>query len=228
MHGAIIRGDTTQKNIALVFTGDEFADGGHIIANTLKQQNAKASFFFTGRFYHNPDFKKIVKQLKKAGHYLGAHSNEHLLYADWHKRDILLVTKEQFSADLAKNYEAMKSFGIMKNDATFFLPPYEWWNDSIAAWTKKLGLQLINYTPGTFSHADYTTPGEKAYRSSKTILNSIIEFEKKSASGLNGFILLMHIGTDPKRTDKLYRHLPMLLNQLKQKGYTFITINKLL
>jgi hypothetical protein len=46
----------TEGAIALVFTGDEFADGGDLIASTLRQQNIKASFFFTGRFYKNPDF----------------------------------------------------------------------------------------------------------------------------------------------------------------------------
>ena len=34
-HGAIIRGDATSKKIALVFTGDEFADGGNDIATIL-------------------------------------------------------------------------------------------------------------------------------------------------------------------------------------------------
>ena len=34
-HGGIIRGDTTIKKIALVFTGDEFADGGNYIAKIL-------------------------------------------------------------------------------------------------------------------------------------------------------------------------------------------------
>ena len=45
-HGGIVRGDSTQKKIALVFTGDEFADGGSFIAQTLQQQKIKASFFF--------------------------------------------------------------------------------------------------------------------------------------------------------------------------------------
>ena len=53
-HGGIIRGDTTQKKIALVFTGDEFADGGNYIAKTLQQQNIHGSFFLTGNFYRNP------------------------------------------------------------------------------------------------------------------------------------------------------------------------------
>ncbi len=64
-HGAIIRGDSSQKKIALVFTGDEFADGGNFIAATLKKEKIKASFFFTGRFYRNQNYQKLVQSIKK-------------------------------------------------------------------------------------------------------------------------------------------------------------------
>ena len=50
-HGAIIRGDTTQKNISLVFTADEFGDGARLITNALKNRKIQGSFFFTGNFY---------------------------------------------------------------------------------------------------------------------------------------------------------------------------------
>jgi peptidoglycan/xylan/chitin deacetylase (PgdA/CDA1 family) len=151
-----------------------------------------------------------------------------LLYCDWTKRDSLLVTKSQFSTDLLRNYAKMKGFGINKKDAMYFLPPYEWYNDTIAEWTKELQLQLINYTPGTLTHADYTTPSMKNYRSSETILNSVYKYEREHAAGLNGFILLMHIGAGPERTDKLHNRLSELLNWLKQKNYHAVPINKLL
>jgi endoglucanase len=227
-HGAVIRGDSTKKEIALVFTGDEFADGGNFISQTLLQQKIKASFFFTGRFYDNPAFQQIIQQLNKNGHYLGPHSNEHLLYCDWNNRDSLLVTKEDFTNDLLTNLDIMHGKDINTFGVKYFLPPYEWYNDSIAAWTKELGLKLICYTPGTLSHADYTTPADKNYRNSAIIYQSVIDFEKKSASGLNGFILLMHVGTDPKRTDKFYKKLPQFIAYLKHKGYWFTTINELL
>jgi peptidoglycan/xylan/chitin deacetylase (PgdA/CDA1 family) len=134
-HGAIIRGDISKKQIALVFTGDEFADGGEIIADVLNANNVKASFFLTGNFYKNAAFNSIIKRLKNDGHYLGAHSDKHLLYADWTNRDSLLVTRDQFRKDLRRNYKRMKSFGIKKVDAHYFLPPYEWYNKSISRWT---------------------------------------------------------------------------------------------
>jgi len=227
-HGAIIRGDTIEKKLALVFTGDEFGDGADYIAQVLKQQNVKASFFFTGRFYRNAAFQPAIQQLVIQGNYLGPHSDQHLLYCDWKKRDSLLVTKDQFKNDLQKNYQVMQSFGITKKQAGFFLPPYEWYNDSIASWAKEQGLQLVNFTPGTYSNADYTTPDMKNYRSSAAILDSIFSYEKTSSSGLNGFILLIHIGTNPARKDKLYKQLPSLLDHLRRKKYKLVTINELL
>ena len=91
-----------------------------------------------------------------------------------------------------------------------------------------MGLQLINYTPGTLSNADYTTHDMKNYRTSNEIYQTIINYEKDHSSGLNGFILLLHIGTDPKRTDKFYFQLPRLITDLKAKGYQFQTVDKLL
>jgi len=194
----------------------------------LDEEKIKASFFLTGRFYRNNNFKKPIQQLKKNGNYLGAHSDQHLLYCDWSKRDSLLVTKKQFSFDLADNYTSMARRGVAVKKSTYFLPPYEWFNDTIAVWTKDLKLQLINFTPGTLSHADYTTSKDKNYRSSETIFNSIMNYEKQKPAGLNGFILLMHIGAGPDRQDKFYKYLPRLIRELKAKGYHFQRVDELL
>ena len=56
--GAIIRGDTTAKKLALVFTGDEFADGAETILRVLKQEDLKASFFSPGGFTATPPFDR--------------------------------------------------------------------------------------------------------------------------------------------------------------------------
>jgi peptidoglycan/xylan/chitin deacetylase (PgdA/CDA1 family) len=226
-HGAITRGDKTVKKLALVFTGDEFGEGADDIAKTLEKEKVKASFFLTGRFYRNPAFSAAIKRLKRDGNYLGPHSNEHLLYADWTDRNKTLVTKEQFDQDLAKNYEAMQRFGINKSATHYFLPPYEWHNETIAEWTSANGSQLVNFTPGTGSNADYTTPSMKNYVSSDAILQRIKAYQAKDPNGLNGFILLMHIGAGPERTDKLYSRLPELIEWLRSKNYEIVRIDQL-
>jgi len=227
--GATVRGDSLKKKIALVFTGDEFADGGEIIRKTLKVNHVKASFFLTGNFYRNAKFKSLINKLKKDGHYLGPHSDKHLLYCDWNKRDSLLVTKQEFEVDLKSNYEELSHFGISKSDAPFFLPPYEWYNEAIADWTNESGLSLINFTSGTRSNADYTYPElGKSYKTSDEIFKSIVDYNASKPKGLNGFILLLHIGTDPRRTDKFYKQLPKLIEYLKQNGYELAKIDNLL
>ncbi|MDO8928670.1 MAG: glycoside hydrolase family 9 protein [Bacteroidota bacterium] len=218
--GAVVRMNQEEKKVYLIFSAHEYAEGGKIIAQTLKKNKANASFFFTGTFYNNPENKSLIQDLFANGHYLGAHSDAHLLYADWTKRDSTLVTQQQFSDDLKANYEKMAGFGISSEKASVFLPPYEWYNAESVDWSRQLGLKVINFTPGIRSNADYTTPDMKSYRSSETIMNDIKAFEKKDPNGLNGCIMLIHLGTAPERTDKFYNRLNELLTFLKKNGYS--------
>ena len=226
--GGLERADTTQKNIFLAFTGGDYNDEGKYIKKVLKQKRVSAHFFFTGDFYRSPDNYRLIKSLKKQRHYLGPHSDKHLLYAAWENRDSLLVTKEEFTIDLLNNYKAMRPFGISPKDAPFFMPPYEWYNQQISDWTAELGLILVNFTPGTRSNADYTTPdmGDR-YISSTQIYENILRYENQSSNGLNGFILLIHIGTNPARRDKFYYKLPKLIDELRKRDYQFRLLSAL-
>lgn len=141
----------------------------------------------------------------------------------------MLLTQQHFNDDLKRNYLRMEEFGIKKSNAPYFLPPYEWYNSAIVNWTAQQNLRLINFSPGTRSTADYTWPEQgKSYRPSDEIYQSILNLEKTAPNGLNEFILLIHIGTDARRTDKFYYKLGVLLNDLKSLGYQFERIDELL
>lgn len=219
--GGIVRMDSTRKVVYLVFTGHEFADGGATIRRALRNTGVKGSFFFTGAFYRNPSFRELIRGLRADGHALGAHSDAHLLYADWTKRDSLLVTRDQFVGDLRANYRAMAKHGIVANRAKAFLPPFEWYNRAVNDWCRSLGLTVVNFTPGTRSNADYTVPSMPGYMSSAKILEHIRADLSSRPSGYNGVLLLTHVGTAPERTDKFYDHLEELIRELKREGYSF-------
>jgi hypothetical protein len=51
-------------------------------------------------------------------------------------------------------------------------------------------------------------------------------FESKDPNGLNGTMILIHLGTSPKRTDKLYQRLDDLQTYLKEKGYSLCSLNE--
>ena len=66
------------------------------------------------------------------------------------------------------------------------------------------------------------------YVSSEAVLQSIKDYEAHDPDGLNGFILLWHIGVAPERTDKFYDHLDELLVWLESKGYQLARIDQML
>ena len=222
--GGIVRTDPSKKTISLVFTAHNRADGAEKIISTLKRYGIKGSFFFTGTFIEM--YPDIVKRLRADGHYISTHSNGHLLYMPWDNPDSLLISKAEFTADILKGYEALQKMGISKNDAPYFIPPYEYYNSTISSWAKELGLQVINFSPGTGTSDDYTTPDMEKYRSSKQLWNQLMKCEKTDKNGLNGQILMVHFGTESTRTDKFYDMLPKIITTLQKKGYTFTSVDQ--
>ena len=227
--GAIVRGDSTQKKLALIFSADTFNDGRNYVRDVLNEKGVKAGFFLTGNFLDDPENKAFIQGIHTDGHYLSGHSDKHLLYNAWEKRDSILVSRATFQMDWDRNLKKLEEFGVDKQHLKYVLPPYEWYNQMVSDWFAENQIQLINFTPGTRVTADYTWPsmGHK-YIDSDAIWQSIVDYEQTEPSGLNGFILLVHLGTEPTRTDKFYRRLPALIEELEMRGYRFVRIDSLL
>ncbi len=222
--GGIIQGNPCEKNITLVFTADEWADGADDIIATLKKNKIKGAFFFTGKFFQL--HADVVRRLVADGHYIGSHSYGHLLYSPWENRDSVLVTKQQFMDDMKKSYAMLARFGITQDKAPFFIPPYEYYNSTVCSWARQMGLQIINFTPGTGTNADYTIPSMKNYRSSDALEKRLLDYER--AHTLNGHFLMFHFGTSPERIDKFYKRLPKIIKTLRHSGYNFVSLEDMI
>jgi endoglucanase len=220
-YGALIRKGSDEKTIYLVFSADEFGEGFDNILDVLDRNNIKGSFFLTGNFVRNKKFREVIKRIISAGHYVGPHSDGHLLYISWENRDSLLITKEQFNADLRKNCREISKAGLRKYKPWYFLAPYEWYNSAVSRWSAEMGLILVNFTPGAGTSGDYTTPQMENYRSSDQLMKNLVRFEERSPQGLKGALVLIHPGTDPGRTDKFYLRLDDIIQFFSKKGYTF-------
>jgi endoglucanase len=225
--GAVVRGRRDVKVLALVFTGHEFGEGGTTILDALAARRARASFFLTGDFLRRPDFEPLVRRIVEDGHYLGPHSDKHLLYCDWTAAKKTLVTREQFETDLERNVAAIERFGVPADRIRYFLPAYEWCNREIVAWAGSLGFETINFTPGTRSNADYMEDADAKFVSSPAIEESILRAEQSQPGGLGGFLLLLHVGAGPRRTDKMHARLGGLLDRLAARGYRFVRIDEI-
>lgn len=217
-----ITGFEDERTVYLFFSAHDHFEGMGIVIDALGRHGVKASFFLTGDCLRDPANGLLISRILADGHYLGPHSDAHLLYVPWDvgpERDSLLVTREEFEADLLENIRALEPFGTGADDIKWFLPPYEWYNREIVAWTSEMGLEVVNFTPGTGTNADYTTPDMPNYRTSEEILARLWEYE--SEHGLDGKIMLIHPGVGPLRPDPLYDHLSDIISDLTGKGYLF-------
>ncbi len=227
-HNAIIRGSRDEPVIALMFTGGSWGDGTMLILDELAERGIKGAFYFTGEFLANPEFRPALDRMVEEGHLVGPHGHAHLLYAPWEDRSQTLVTREEFVEDLRRNIEDVVALGIPREEVVWWVPPYEWYNEQIVEWSLEEGMRLHNYSPGTLSHADYTTADAANYRDSDTIFDSIIEFEQREEDGLNGFLLFTHVGASPARPDPFHYRMPELLDYLEEQGYRFVRVDELL
>jgi len=245
--GGIVRGPKDRKRIALLFTGHEYAEGATAILDELGRHHARASFFLTGRFLLRSEFQPLVSWMRRDHHYVGPHSYGHLLYCPWEGPKRTLVTRGRCLSDLLANCDLIRVPAVATNPSSFFptgnlgtaswpigdeiayfLPPYEHYNLEIAEWSRELGLTLVNYTPGTRSNADYTGEADTNFVSSQRIFDSIVAREREDPNGLNGFLLLLHLGAGPGRADKFHERFGELLDYLAGKGYEFVRVDEMM
>lgn len=167
------------------------------------------------------EHEAVIRQIVKKGHYVGGHSDKHLLYAPWGaERSKSLVSADSLINDLHQNMAELSKFGVDISNVNYYLPPYEWYNkDHVRLIESQAGQIVINFTSGLRTAADYTTPDMKNYMSSQQLIDQLYAFEKEN--NLNGSIILIHPGTHVKRTDKLYLRLDEIIKTLKKKGYSF-------
>ena len=218
--GGIIRMNPGTPEIYLTFTADERFEGGRTVLETLKRNGIKASFFLTGKCLRDPQWKELVQDIISQGHYVGPHGDMHLQYAPW-DGDIeqSLVSGDSLRNDIACNMDELSRVGLDVSKIRWFMPSYEHFNTETVRVTASMGMEVIHLTPGIMTLADYTTPDMPSYRSTKELLKQLYDLEREK--GLHGAIMLIHPGTEPSRTEKLYDRLDQIIKTLKRKGYVF-------
>jgi peptidoglycan/xylan/chitin deacetylase (PgdA/CDA1 family) len=136
-----------------------------------------------------------------------------------------LISRKQFDEDITANFGMLSKFGVQLKNVKYFLAPYEWYNQTISRWSAQRSMQLINFTPGVGTNADYTTPDMANYKTSNELMERLMKFEITNPDKLNGAIVLIHLGTHPDRKDKFYNSLDQIIKALSKKGYVFKSLD---
>lgn len=225
--GGIIRGCTASREMSLVFTGDEFGEATKTILDVLKSRDLKASFFVTGNFLRKNGHGAYLQRIVEEGHYLGPHSDAHLLYCSWENRDRSLVSRESFAKDLQRNIHDIRELnGLTGDEKVLFIPPFEWFNEDQVRWCREIGVTLFNFTPGSGSNRDWAPESHPSFVSSREIYDGILDWETRDPHGLNGFLLLLHLGSG--RQDPMHALFAVLLDEIVRRGYRPVHVDHLL
>ena len=91
-------------------------------------------------------------------------------------------------------------------------------------WSRKLDVTLFNFTPGSGSNRDYIKEDDPHFVSSQKIYDDILAYEKKDPHGLNGYMLLLHLGSG--RKDPFHTKLGPLCDELTKRGYEFERVDR--
>ncbi|MEE1207501.1 MAG: polysaccharide deacetylase family protein [Muribaculaceae bacterium] len=216
-HHVVVGCDTDSMVVRLVFSADSMFEGGEYAVGVLDSMHVPASFFFTGNFLRMKEYEPLIRRIVADGHYVGTHSNHHLLLADWDGKRTPLITPDSMLADLDSNYLELARFGVKRADAPYALPPFEWCHRTHADAYRSAGITPVNPSPGVETYRDYTAEGMPGYRTTPEIWDQLWRYEKER--GLKGAIIIVHLGVTPLRQDKFYRLLPQMIDTLRARGY---------
>lgn len=222
--GCTVRIDTLRPAVRLIFSADSMFEGGAYALDVMRSRDVQASFFFTGNFLRDTANRAIIESAIADGHYVGPHGDRHILLADWDAERTPLVSVDSMLADWQANYAELRRFGIERDSARHVLPSFEWCSALHTGAMRADGLIPVNIIPGVDTYRDYTTPDMAEYKTSDYMLAHLWDFEERR--GLNGAVIILHLGTQPARTDKLYRHLPEIIDTLRARGYSVERVDR--
>jgi peptidoglycan/xylan/chitin deacetylase (PgdA/CDA1 family) len=192
--------------VALTFDAGANADGLSSILATLKAEQVTATFFLTGNFVRAfPDPSRAVVA---RGHRLGNHSVTHPHFPS--------LTTSQIRTEV-RDAEADIRARAGADPRPFFRFPYGDRDARTIAAINDLGYVAVRWTVDTLGWQ-----GEESMSASKVVARVLDTAQP-------GQIVLMHVGSHPQDRSTLDADaLPDVIAGLRQRGYSFVTLDALL
>lgn len=226
---AFSRGDTSRQEMAFTFDAGSNSKAAMEILGILRAKKVRSTMFLTGEFIEK--FPAIVRRVVADGHEVGNHSMHHDHFVDY-KSSRTLFTKEAFLKDL-RGVERIFLTTTGKKMAKLWRAPYGEVNKEVLGWATVAGYTHVGWTRNSKQRMSLDTldwvadRNDPLYRSAKEIVGRIEKFEKKDPNGLNGAIVLMHLGSE-RHSDQPHKKLPELIDDLNRKGYRGVTVSEVL
>ncbi|WLR42085.1 polysaccharide deacetylase family protein [Bacillus carboniphilus] len=194
--------NTQDKLVTLTF--DDGPDGDYTakILDILKEKGVKATFFVVGK--QVATYPEVMKRIVKEGHGIGNHS--------WDHPYITKIWSSDVKKQIQSTQTEIKQVTGRKPD--LFRPPYGFTTKADIKILNELGMRNVKWSIDTLDW-------------SGTSADEIIEIIKRDTTP--GGIVLQHNAKENSRAlDGTVEALPTIIDELRKKGYTFVTVQTLL
>jgi peptidoglycan/xylan/chitin deacetylase (PgdA/CDA1 family) len=229
---------TSQKRlVAITFDGSDHENTAADILDTLASRNVKATMFLSGHFLQRK--QDLVRRILRDGHEVANHTYSH--------PHLTSYVEDRTQSTLPAVTEAFLAWELTKTDSLFsatfggtrlsplWRAPYGEHNRTICIWGQRAGFMHIGWGQGrtwrrNLDSNDWT-PNEDSdgYHTPQEVYDKIIDLAKEPAGGINGGIILMHLGTVRLQKEKqVHIILGRLIDTLHSLGYRCVTVSELL
>lgn len=223
------RGPRDRREVLLSFDGGAHATGAGEIIDTLSAAGVTTTFFLTGEFIRNQP--ALVRRLVAEGHEIGNHLDTHPHLTTWetnrrhHTRPE--VHRAWLQAQLDTTANAFRQ-ATGQELAPLWRAPYGEVNDDILRWAQEVGWQHIGWTRSLDSLDWVANPDSSIYRSADEIARRLVDLPHTDRRGGRGAIVLMHLGSDRPRPDRMARVLPQIIAAYRELGFEFVTASAMM
>ncbi len=198
------REKTSQKIVALTFDDGPNEPYTSEILDILAKYKIKATFFVVGEnaLYYPETTKRILRE----GHVIGDHSYSHPF--------LFINKKSTIEQEITLAQNAI--YSVTGKYPRLFRPPHGFKSPWLMSAVKQSGLVVVEWSDIT---RDWAQPGEK------NITERIIQKIER------GSIIVLHDGDQTRHGSDRSQEveaLPQIIEELKNKGYQFVTVPELL
>jgi peptidoglycan-N-acetylglucosamine deacetylase len=199
---------TSRRIVALTFDAGANANGLASILQTLAAEQVKGTFFLTGDFV--AAYPQAARQIVAAGHRVANHSTNHPHFTD--------ESDASIRAELTGAEQAVRGATGASTRPLFRFPFGDRNTRTIAA-VNAAGYVAVRWTVDTLGWQGT----QNGTRDATFVVNRVI------AAATPGEIVLMHVGSHPTDRSTLDADaLPQVVSNLRERGYTFVTLDAIL
>ncbi len=223
----LIRAPEGHHEVLLTFDGGSNDSATEAILDDLQKEHVRATFFLTGMYMrHYPD---LVRRIADAGYVVGNHtfSHPHLTtYSFDHRQATLPGVTEAFLRDQLLKAADLYKLITGKTMAPYWRAPFGEFNSEILGWAHDAGFSAVYWTPHLDTLDWVASPADPLFHTPQQILAGLLKRAATAPGGVDGGIVLMHLGTERQGDMRADVILPTLIESLKRQNYRFVTVDQ--